>query len=100
MIRVKHSPMQAAPLCKSGVECVPDQSGAHVVRDGPAGQFAGVAGDHGGQVQVPAPAQGQVGDVDHVTLVRRGGGEIPLQQVGKLLIGRFRGPWCEPFDAT
>ena len=70
---------------------VGDQLGAHVVGDRPAGQPPGEAVDHGGQVEVRAVGERQVGDVADVAPVRRGGGEVPVEQVGHLLVGRARG---------
>jgi hypothetical protein len=60
-----------------------------VVGDRPADQAAGVAVDHGGQVQeLPAPA-GQVGDVTDVLGVRGVGGEVAFDQVRHDLVGRL-----------
>ena len=82
-----------------GVEGVGDELGAHVVGDRPPRQAAGVAVDHGGQVQVRAVGQRQVGDVPDVPAVRRRGGEVPLEQVGDLLVRALGDRGADPAPA-
>ena len=96
MVTVEDRTPETAALRAGGFQRVFDQFGAHVVRDRPAGQFSGVAVDHGGQIEVPATGQRKVGDVTDVTLVRLLGGEVPLQQVTELLISRFRDRGANP----
>ena len=94
MVAVEHRPGQAAPVTAGSLECVFDEFGAHVVGDRPAGEFAGETVDHGGQVQIAALRQRQVGDVADVDGVGPLCGEVPPEQVGVLLVGWLgqRGP--------
>lgn len=59
-----------------------DQLGTHVVGDSPPGEPTGVPVDLGRRVRVAVVSQRQVGGVPDVALVRRRGGEVPLEQVG------------------
>jgi hypothetical protein len=99
VVAVEHRPGQTAADGLGGLESVLDELGAHVVGDGPADNPAGVTVDHGRQIQVLPVGQRQVGDVADVALVRRGGGEVPLQQVGHLVIGRFGDRGADPAAA-
>jgi len=77
VIAVEDRSIEAAPGPLRGGEGVGDQAGAHVVGDRPAREGPGVQIDHGGQVEEPALADGQIRDGTDVTLVDRGGGEVP-----------------------
>jgi hypothetical protein len=52
--------------------------------------------DHRGQIQEPAIGDGQISDVADIPLVRRVGGEVPLEQVGDLLVRRLRHRGADP----
>jgi hypothetical protein len=86
VVAVKDRPGQAAAGQVGGGECLLDELGAHVLRDRPTGQAPAGAVDDGGQVKVRPVGQRQVGDVPDVALIRRLGGEVPLEQVGHRLI--------------
>ena len=63
-----------------------------MIGDRPADEASAVAVDHGGQIEVPATrrlGERQVGDVADVALSGSWSGEVPLEQVGHLLIGGF-----------
>ena len=96
MVGVEHRAGQA-PAGRGGVEQGGgDEVGAHVVGDGPADQAPAVAVDDGREVEVASARQRQVGDVPDVLDVWCGGGEVPLQQVGHLGLGRFGDGGADP----
>jgi hypothetical protein len=63
------------------LEGVGDELGAHVIGDGPADDFLGVAVDDGGQVDEPLPGV-DVGDVADELHPGAVGGEVPFDEVG------------------
>ncbi len=70
-----------APRAGGGPQGVGDEFGAHMVRDRPAHQPLGAQVQHRCKIKELSVADGQVGDVADVLLVRCGGGEVPLEQV-------------------
>ena len=90
VIAVEDRSIEAAPGPLRGGEGVGDQAGAHVVGDRPAREGPGVQIYHGGQVEEPALADGQIRDGTDVTLVDRGGGEVPPDQIRRLDGGGIR----------
>ena len=69
------------------VECVDDELGAHVVRDGPANYLARVTVDDGRQERPAGPGL-DVGDVANPGLVWTGRVDVPQYQVNQVR-GRF-----------
>ena len=78
---------EAAAFGGRGSEGVGDELGAHVVGERPADQASAVAVDDGGQVQVGPVGEREVGDVADVAPVRRGRGEVTVEQIGDLRLG-------------
>src|SRR5581483_5243618 len=74
---------------------VEDEIGAHVVGELPADDHPAVDVDHESEEDRPLPAA-QVGEVGTPELVRPGGGEVALHQVGppdRLRVSDSRAPW-------
>lgn len=81
VIRVKNRPSQASTLVFGHEQCVLDQAGAHVIRDGKADQPAGIAINDRRQVHIRPIRNRQVRNIPNVELVRLVSGELPAHQI-------------------
>ena len=96
----KIAPARLQRVAAAALRASSTSSVRRVVGQRPAGQAAGVAVDHRGQVRIAAVRDGQVGDAADVALVRGLGGEVRAS-AGRAPSGqRVRGSWCGPCDGA
>ena len=81
MVGVKDRAVQAAAGAGGHLQGVGDQTGAHMVDDGPADDLPAEAVQHGREIEELSVLQGQAGDVAHVSDTGFGYGEVSAEQV-------------------